>query len=128
MSLYMDLANTSVKYNFNCRCCYFQTPSVVHCMNATASAQSPKFFTKFFPANNFCQLLRVTRKRSCTSAGNAQAQFSCTFGMIDRGRLELVTSPIESVEMLVSFRKVCLHHPIWSFFKAKIYSNSLHIV
>ena len=58
----------------NCRCCFFQTPSVVHCMNATASAQSPKFFTKFLPANNFCQLLRVTRKRSCTSAGNTQAQ------------------------------------------------------
>ena len=32
------------------------------------------FFTKFLPANNFCQLLRVTRKRSWTSAGNAQAQ------------------------------------------------------
>ena len=34
-----------------------------------------KILTKFVPANNFCQLLRVTRKRSCTSAGNAQAQF-----------------------------------------------------
>ena len=33
-----------------------------------------KIFTKFLPANNFCQLLRVTRKRSCTSASNAQAQ------------------------------------------------------
>ena len=33
-----------------------------------------KIFTKFLPANNFCQLLRVTRKHSCTSAGNAQAQ------------------------------------------------------
>ena len=33
-----------------------------------------KVFTKFLPANNFCQFLRVTRKRSCTSAGNAQAQ------------------------------------------------------
>ena len=33
-----------------------------------------KIFTKFLPANNFCQLLRGTRKRSCTSAGNAQAQ------------------------------------------------------
>ena len=33
-----------------------------------------KSFTKFLPANNFCQLLRVTRKRSSTSAGNAQAQ------------------------------------------------------
>ena len=32
-----------------------------------------KIFTKFLPANNFCQLLRVTRKRSCTSAGNAQS-------------------------------------------------------
>ena len=31
-------------------------------------------FTKFLPANNCCQLLRVTRKRSCTFAGNAQAQ------------------------------------------------------
>ena len=33
-----------------------------------------KTFPKFLPANNFCQLLRVTRKRSCTSVGNAQAQ------------------------------------------------------
>ena len=33
-----------------------------------------KILKKFLPANNFCQLLRVTRKRSCTSAGNAQAQ------------------------------------------------------
>ena len=33
-----------------------------------------KIFIKFLPANNFCQLLRVTRKRSCTSASNAQAQ------------------------------------------------------
>ena len=31
-------------------------------------------FTKFLPANNFYQLLRVTRKRIGTSAGNAQAQ------------------------------------------------------
>ena len=31
-------------------------------------------FTKCLPANNFCQLLRVTRKLSCTSVGNAQAQ------------------------------------------------------
>ena len=31
-------------------------------------------FTKFLPANNFCQLLRVTRKCNCTSAGNGQAQ------------------------------------------------------
>ena len=41
-----------------------------------------KIFTKFLPANNFCQLLRVTRKRSCT------------FGMINRGRLDIATSPI----------------------------------
>ena len=33
-----------------------------------------KIFKKFLPANNFCQLLRVTRKRNCTSDGNAQAQ------------------------------------------------------
>ena len=33
-----------------------------------------KIFSKFLPANNFCQLLRVTRKRSFTSASNAQAQ------------------------------------------------------
>ena len=33
-----------------------------------------KIFTKFLPANNFCQLLRVTRKRSCTSVGDTQAQ------------------------------------------------------
>ena len=33
-----------------------------------------KIVTKFLPANNYCQLLRVTRKWSCTSVGNAQAQ------------------------------------------------------
>ena len=33
-----------------------------------------KIFTKFLPANIFCELLRVTRKCSCTSAGNAQEQ------------------------------------------------------
>ena len=43
-----------------------------------------KIFTKFLPANSFCQLLQVTRKRSCT------------LGMINRGRLELATSPIET--------------------------------
>ena len=48
----------------------FQTPSDVHCINATASVQS----LNFLPAKNFSQLLRVTHKRSCTSAGNAQVQ------------------------------------------------------
>ena len=41
----------------NCRCCYFQTPSVVHCLNATASAQSPIFLRKVYPQTifaNFC--------------------------------------------------------------------------
>ena len=41
----------------NCRCCYFQTPSVVHWMNATASAQSPKFLWNFYSLTifaNFC--------------------------------------------------------------------------
>ena len=33
-----------------------------------------KSFTKFLPANNFRQLLRVTRKCSCISAGKAQVQ------------------------------------------------------
>ena len=33
-----------------------------------------KIFKNFLPASNFCQLLRVMGKRSCTSAGNAQAQ------------------------------------------------------
>ena len=33
-----------------------------------------KIFTKFLPADNFCQLLRVTRKCSCTSVGNTQVQ------------------------------------------------------
>ena len=33
-----------------------------------------KILTKFLPANNFCQLLQVKRKRSCTSAGNTQVQ------------------------------------------------------
>ena len=54
-----------------------------------------KIFTKLLPANNFCQLLRVTRKRSCTSAGNAQAQLH--FRDDQQGRLELATSPIEPI-------------------------------
>ena len=44
----------------NCRCCYFQTPSVIHCMNTTA--QSPKLLRNFYP-----------QKFLPTSAGNAQA-------------------------------------------------------
>ena len=51
-----------------------------------------KIFTKFLPTNNFCQLLQVTRKHSCTSAGKAQAQLH--FQDDNRGRLELATSPI----------------------------------
>ena len=47
----------------NCRCCYFQTPSVVHFMNATASAQSPNCLRNFYPQTILP-----------TSAGNAQAQ------------------------------------------------------
>ena len=62
-----------------------------------------KFFTKFLPVNNFCQLLRVTRKRSCT------------FAMINRGRLELATSPTGPRACLISspthIHKHCLHHP-----------------
>ena len=54
----------------NCRCWYFQTPSVVHCICVCAVT---KISTKFLPPNNFCQLLRVTRKRSCTSAGNLRS-------------------------------------------------------
>ena len=50
----------------NVLCC---SPYERNCVCAVA-----KIFMKFLPANNFCQLLLVTRKRSCTSAGNAQAQ------------------------------------------------------
>ena len=39
----------------NCRCCYFQMPSVVHCMNATASAQSPNFVWNFYPQTIFAK-------------------------------------------------------------------------
>ena len=53
-------------------------PSIVHCINSTVSVQS----LSFLPAKNFCQLLWVMRKHSCT------------FSMINRGRLELATSPI----------------------------------
>ena len=83
---YFHLAPWTETKDWNCRCCYFQTPSVVHCMSSLYERNCvcavTKIFTKFLPANNFCQLLRVTRKRSCT------------FGMIHRGRLELATSPI----------------------------------
>ena len=79
-----------------------------------------KIFTKFLPANNFCQRLRshqnfykiftrrswqklfagknfvkilVTRKHSCTL--RVTRKRSCTFGMINRGHLKLATSPID---------------------------------
>ena len=42
--------------------------------NSNISVVHYIIFTKFLPANNFCQLLRVTRKLSCTSADNVQAQ------------------------------------------------------
>ena len=50
----------------NARCCSLYERNCVCAVT--------KIFTKFLPANNFCQLLRVTHKCSCTSAGNAQAQ------------------------------------------------------
>ena len=88
---------------FNCRCCYFKTPSVVHHINATASAQSPKFL----PADNFCQLLRVTPKRSCT------------FAMINRGRLELATSKTGTdVAMYEGFNLAC--KTLWWKFRKKM--------
>ena len=51
------LAPPALVFGVNCRCCYFQTPSNVHCMNAMASAQSPKFLRIFYPQTifaNFC--------------------------------------------------------------------------
>ena len=86
-------------------------------MNPTTSAQSPKFYQIF------------TRKQFLpTSVGNAQAQLqllqvtrkrSCTFGMINRGHLELATSPIMLHQVLYHYRDydfASIHH--------KIYSNS----
>ena len=53
----------------NALCCSLYEHDERNCICAVT-----KIFAKFLPANNFCQLLRVTRKRSYTSAGNAQAQ------------------------------------------------------
>ena len=50
-----------------------------------------KIFTKFLPANNFCQLLRVTRKRSCTFAGNAQAQLHFRDGISNISSCNMLT-------------------------------------
>ena len=50
----------------NALCC---SPYERNCVWAVTN-----FFTKFLPADSFCQLLLGTRKRSCTSAGNAQVQ------------------------------------------------------
>ena len=62
-----------------------------------------KFFTKFLPANNFCQLLRVTCKRSCI------------FRMINRGCLELVTSPIKCIwtQLCDTILHVACVYPPW---------------
>ena len=58
--------------------------------------RSHQNLSNFLPANNFCQLLRVTRKRSCTSAGNAQAQLHFR---INRERLKLATSSIGRIRV-----------------------------
>ena len=59
----------------NCRCCYFQTPSVVHCMNATASAQSPKSLRNFYPQTIFANLCGQRASAvALLHPGNAQAQ------------------------------------------------------
>ena len=50
----------------NALCC---SPYERHCVCGVT-----KTFKKFLPANNFCQLLSVTRKGSYTSASNAQSQ------------------------------------------------------
>ena len=62
-----------------------------------------KIFTKFLPANKFCQLLRVTHKRSCTSTGNAQAQLHF---WDDQQRAFGISNISNSVKNLI---------PIWNF-------------
>ena len=73
----------------NALCCSLYERKVCICVVT-------KIFTKFLPANYFCQLLRVTRKHSCTSAGNAQAQLHFRDDQQSRGLLELATSPIDN--------------------------------
>ena len=65
-----------------------------------------KICPNFLPANNFCQLLRVTRKRSCTSAGNAQAQLHFR---INRERLELATSSIGRIRVFADHTRENKH-------------------
>ena len=67
---FVQVASESIELQMllfpNALCCSLYEPNCVCAVT--------KFFTKFLPANNLFQLLRVTRKCSCTSAGNAQAQ------------------------------------------------------
>ena len=49
-------------------------PNTLCCSLYERNCAVTKIFTKFLPADTFCQLLWVTRKHSCNSAGNAQAQ------------------------------------------------------
>ena len=75
LSLMMNEEKIAVQnFQMNCRCCCFQTLLCCSLYERTCVCAVSKIFTKFVPANNFCQHLRVTCKRSCTSAGNAQAQ------------------------------------------------------
>ena len=69
----MSNGNSPV-HAYNCRCCYFPIALCCSLYEGNCVCAVTKFFTKFLPANSFCQLLRVTRKRSCTSASNTQAQ------------------------------------------------------
>ena len=92
-----------------------------------------KMFTKFLPANNFCQFLRVTRKRSCTSASNAQAQLH--FWDDQQRALELATSPIGNVSnskyplLIITKVQLCLCLPAYycSFLPAGVGKSFLRL-
>ena len=72
---YVSLTKTTI-HNFCLQLQMLLFPNALCCLlyEHNCVCAVTKIFTKFLPANNFCQLLRVTRKRSCTFAGNAQAQ------------------------------------------------------
>ena len=64
--------------------------------------RSHQNFYKIFTRKQFCQLLWVTRKRRCT------------FGMINRGHLELATSPTGPIiQLLLKVFWQYLSHLMW---------------
>ena len=99
--------------HLNCRCCYFQTPSVVHCMNATASAQSSTFLRNFYRQTIFATPpLKVPLFNACAVFPNVsryyQAWSTPHFWTVRIGYGRVAHSVARILNGKITLEKICI--------------------